>query len=97
MKGLPVCPLENDAVFASPRTEGYRNKLGWTIGFDYNQKPVIGHLLGQTKDGIIAVGVRMALSYVYVDLATAKEPSNCPNVPPLAEALRIIVADFVRR
>lgn len=94
LKGKPVCELENDAVYASPRTHGYRNKVGWTIGYDVNGKPLIGHLLGQTKAGVIAVGV--SLSNV-VDVAdVGQDPADCPNVPPIAEALRLIVAEFVR-
>eukprot|EP01025_Chloroclados_australasicus_P059008 TRINITY_DN744_c0_g2_i1.p1 TRINITY_DN744_c0_g2~~TRINITY_DN744_c0_g2_i1.p1 ORF type:complete len:715 (-),score=108.57 TRINITY_DN744_c0_g2_i1:65-2209(-) len=75
----PVCcPIEG--ILQSPQLHGYRNKTEFTIGFDLQEKPTIGFLLGAFKDGITAVA----------------EASGCVNISPISIKFAQIVQQYLR-
>eukprot|EP01105_Mastigella_eilhardi_P005099 TRINITY_DN1689_c0_g1_i1.p1 TRINITY_DN1689_c0_g1~~TRINITY_DN1689_c0_g1_i1.p1 ORF type:complete len:783 (-),score=176.93 TRINITY_DN1689_c0_g1_i1:1241-3589(-) len=51
------CPIAYDhKVVASPVTEGYRNKMNFSVGTDVQGKPCVGFQLGSTVEGVTVVG-----------------------------------------
>eukprot|EP00201_Polytomella_parva_P021685 CAMPEP_0175047974 /NCGR_PEP_ID=MMETSP0052_2-20121109/5909_1 /TAXON_ID=51329 ORGANISM="Polytomella parva, Strain SAG 63-3" /NCGR_SAMPLE_ID=MMETSP0052_2 /ASSEMBLY_ACC=CAM_ASM_000194 /LENGTH=735 /DNA_ID=CAMNT_0016311941 /DNA_START=3 /DNA_END=2211 /DNA_ORIENTATION=+ len=48
-----ICPLQG--ILRSPLLENYRNKSEFTMGYDINEQPTVGFLLGAFVDGMTAV------------------------------------------
>ncbi|KAL5718905.1 hypothetical protein ACHQM5_011759 [Ranunculus cassubicifolius] len=63
--GLP-CKLEG--IIESPLVNGYRNKCEFSVGCSLQGKPTVGFLLGNFREGVLAV----------------EEPTDCPNVSSIA-------------
>lgn len=74
-------PCEVLDPIGSPEIDGYRTKCEFTIGFDLNNEPAVGFLLGLYREGVTNV----------------LEPSECKNVSDTAKNIARLMGDYVRR
>jgi tRNA (uracil-5-)-methyltransferase len=77
MHGLP-CQL--DEVTPSPETEGYRNKVEFTVGPGRGGLAAVGHLLGSYTEGMLIV----------------VPPTSCRHIPPLSKELATWFNEFIQ-
>ncbi|KAF6167889.1 hypothetical protein GIB67_027667 [Kingdonia uniflora] len=75
--GLP-CKLEG--IIESPLVNGYRNKCEFSVGYSLHGKATVGFLLGNFREGVIAV----------------EEPIDCPNVSRVACKFASIFQEFLQ-
>lgn len=76
-RNSPCCTFEG--VRESPIKEAYRNKVEFTVGYNKEDKPTVGFLLGRFVDGRTDVG----------------EPSTCKNVSAAALRIQQLVQQVV--
>ncbi|ORZ01756.1 S-adenosyl-L-methionine-dependent methyltransferase [Syncephalastrum racemosum] len=78
-EGEHVCQVLDP--LPAPNLEGYRSKCEFTIGYDLDNQPTVGFLLGLYKKGVTAV----------------LEPSQCKHIPPVAKKIAKAMQDYVRQ
>eukprot|EP00798_Chlamydomonas_sp_ICE-L_P031144 gene31144-6284_t len=77
MSAAPCAPLLG--IIRSPVIEGYRNKSEFTMGFDINDKPALGFLMGSWTEGITAVA----------------DPSPCRHLSRPCVRYAMLVKEFI--
>ncbi|XP_057526869.1 zinc finger CCCH domain-containing protein 24 isoform X2 [Amaranthus tricolor] len=73
-------PCELTGIIESPLVNGYRNKCEFSVGYSVHQKPTVGFLLGNFREGVTAV----------------EEPTNCPNVSKIASTYALVFQEFLQ-
>ncbi|CAM8961531.1 unnamed protein product [Rhodiola kirilowii] len=76
--GLP-CKLEG--IIESPIINGYRNKCEFSVGYSLQEKPTVGFMIGNFREGVTAV----------------EEPLSCPNVSEIACKYASIFQHFLEK
>lgn len=74
-------PCETLEPIGSPDINGYRTKCEFTIGYNLDNEPTVGFLLGLYREGVTSV----------------LEPSECLNVSDISKKIAKAMGDYVRR